>query len=484
MKVRNSISRKPLLMKTMPQRESLVKDMLHLMEASRDGFGQGRVYLRAVLMALAEVLSFGSHHVTDLLRSVGLVEEDWTAWYRLLQQPSRMDEGVLGEALVGQTWEVVRETGVYVVGLDSTSVPRNSQQLEGTSWLKCPRNPPWKVGIHRGQRFLNVSWLAPLERGYSRAIPLRFLPCFPEKAVLKAHEAQVEPQTGATALRWVRETVDEHDPNLPVLCLVDGSYDRPAFWNGLPGKTTVLARTAKNRKLMSLPPPYAGRGRRRKYGARAPAPQDYLAQTDGWQSFSVLVRGQQRRMVARVEGPFLRATMPDTPLMLICVRGQTWQAAQGKRRREPVYYLVNAVQGQDGQWRLPLPLETLLVWAWQRWELEVVHREVKSGFGLGDKQCFNPHAAVTSVQWSAWVYSLLTFTAYRQLGAATLVKRATAWQRHPRRWTLQTVLDAFRRELTTHPDFSWLRSMSTALWQKIEAHLLKLTSPSLRLALF
>lgn len=484
MKVRNSISRKPFQMKTMPQSESLVKDMLQLMEASREGFGQGRVYLRAVLMALAEVMSFGSHHVTDLLRSVGLVEEDWTAWYRMLQKPSRMQEERLGKTLVAQTWQAGRETGVYAVGMDSTSVARNSQQMEGTSWLKCPRNPPWKVGIHRGQRFLNVSWLAPLEQGYSRAIPLRWLPCFPEKAVLKTHEAQVEPQTGASALKWVRATVDEHDPDLPVLCLVDGSYDRPTFWTALPPRTTALVRTAKNRKLLHLPPAYAGRGRRRKYGERAPAPQDYLSERTGWETFSIPVRGHERRMVARVEGPLLREKMPDTPLMLICVRGQTWHAAEHKRTREPVFYLVNAVQGEDGQWRLPLPLETLLAWAWQRWELEVVHREVKSGFGLGDKQCFHPHAAVASVQWSAWVYSLLTFTAYRQLGTASLVKRSTAWQHHPRRWTLHTVLDAFRRELTTHPDFSWLRSTSTAMWQKIEAHLLNLTSPALRAALF
>ena len=38
-------------MKTMPQSESLVKDMLQLLEGSRGGFGQGRVYLRAVLLA-------------------------------------------------------------------------------------------------------------------------------------------------------------------------------------------------------------------------------------------------------------------------------------------------------------------------------------------------------------------------------------------------------------------------------------------------
>jgi hypothetical protein len=188
-------------------------------------------------------------------------------------------------------------------------------------------------------------------------------------------------------------------------------------------------------------------------------------------------------MVARVEGPFLREKMPTVPLMLIVVRGQYWRKARCKQRREPVFYLVNAVY-RDGQWRLPFALETLLAWAWQRWELEVVHREVKSFFGLGDKQCFHPRAAVTSVQWSAWVYSLLMLTAYRRLGTASAPKRPVAWQRHPRRWTLQTVLDAFRLELMTFADFSWLRSLSAATWPKFESHLLALSLPPLRDALF
>ena len=52
----------------------------------------------------------------------------------------------------------------------------------------------------------------------------------------------------------------------------------------------------------------------------------------------------------------------------------------------------------------------------QRWEIEVCHRELKASFGLGDKQCWNPYAAVASVQWTAWVYSLLLLAGYRTWG--------------------------------------------------------------------
>ena len=467
----------------MPQRESLVKEMLEIMGASREGFGQERVYMRAVLLALAEIMSFGQHQITDLLRSVGLTQEDWTAWYRLLQKPTRMDEARLAQEMVKQTCQHQGKDGLYVVGIDSTTVPRSSQRMEGTSWHKCPRNPAWRVGIHRAQRFVHLSWLAPLEAGYSRAIPLRWLPCFPEKAVRQAHEAQVEQQTGVEALKWLRQALAHQDGAMPLLCLADASYERPDFWKQLPEQSFALLRTAKNRVLKALAPPYSGRGRRRLYGERMPAPHDYLAQRAGWKTVKVQVRGCQRRMVTRVEGPFLREKMPGVPLMLVCVRGQQWVKSGRGKRRQPCFYLVNAVY-REGQWQLPLPLATLLAWAWQRWELEVVHREVKSGFGLGDKQCFHPRAAVTSVQWSAWVYSLLTLTTYRRLGAATSPKRPTAWQRQTRRWTLQTVLDAFRLELMTFSDFSWLRSRSAPTWQKIETCLLTLTSPPLREAFF
>lgn len=466
----------------MPQQASLVKDMLEIMEASRAGFGQERVFRRAVMLALAEILTFGQHHITDLLRSVGLTEEDWSAWYRLLQQPQRFDEAALGKVLVEQTAQQVGPNEPYVVGIDTTSVPRTSARLEGSGWHKCPRNPPWRVGIHRAQRFLNISWLGPLQKGYSRAIPLRFMPCFTEKATRRAYPAVLEQQAGVEALQWVHQQLQAHGSHpAGLLALADGSYDKPDFWTQLPPAT--VARTAKNRVLKYLPPPYGGRGRRRKYGERAPAPQAYLSQRAGWQTLSVPVRGKTRRMVACVAGPFLREKMPDLPLMLIAVRGQQWAKAGRQRRREPVFYLVNAAY-RDGQWQLPLPLETLLAWAWQRWELEVVHREVKSIFGLGDKQCFHPRAAVTSVQWSAWVYSLLILTTYRRLGPAAHPKRPAAWQRHARRWTLQTVLDAFRLELMTFADFSWLCSRSAPTWQKFESHLLALTLPPLREALF
>src|SRR5512133_1134383 len=94
----------------------------------------------------------------------------------------RYDEEQMARTFLGETLKEVPENEPYVVGMDGVQIPRSSLRMPGTSWLKAPRTPVFKVGIHRAQRFVHGAWLTPMEDGYSRAIPLRFLPAFPSKA--------------------------------------------------------------------------------------------------------------------------------------------------------------------------------------------------------------------------------------------------------------------------------------------------------------
>jgi hypothetical protein len=161
------------------QEAGLINWLWVLLEVHRVVFGQERVYLRALAMVLGEIIVFNGHRVTDLLRSLGLVAEDWSAWYRLWERPKRFVEEQAAVVVLGLTLRFVVVSDLYVVGVDSTQVWRDSRRMEGTSWLVCGRTPKWRVGIHRAQRFLNGSWLTPLSAGFCRAIPLRWRPPFP-----------------------------------------------------------------------------------------------------------------------------------------------------------------------------------------------------------------------------------------------------------------------------------------------------------------
>jgi hypothetical protein len=452
-----------------PQNSELINQFIQLLELHRSMFGQERVFLRMIVLVIGEIFAFKTHRITDLLRAMRLTDEDWSGWYRLFEDKKRYLVDKANETVFEQTLEHVGADEVYVIGGDCTQVWRDSRRMEGSSWLKCPRNPPWRIGIHRAQRFLNGSWLTPLTDGFSRAIPLVWWPAFPEKAVLKEHKSLKEHLAGVQFVQWVKRQLTRCGrPDQRVLALFDGSYDKPEFWRDLPKGVTALVRTAKNRALYyKLTAEEALANKKRKYGDHAPAPQDYLKERPGWKTTTLTVRGRHRRTVFKVVGPLLRRPMSDVPLFLICVRGQQWRTSNRTKRREPVYYLVNA-EFIDDRWQLPIPVETLLCWAWQRWELEVVHREVKSLFGLGDKQCFQPHAAVVSVQWSAWLYALISLAAYRTYKLPAPPTRSPAWYPHPKRWTLSSVLDSLRADLWTDPDFLPLFSQSPTNWAKIQ----------------
>lgn len=158
-------------MSTIPQNEKLLKHLFELLEAHRGVVKQERVYQRVVGMVLGELFVFARHTVTQLLMSLGLTEQDWSAWYRLFSE-GRFNYEQASEIILAETLKHVGEDELYVVVGDGTQTPRSSRKMEGAGWLRNPRTPPFKVGIHAAQRWFNGSWLMPAENGYSRATAL------------------------------------------------------------------------------------------------------------------------------------------------------------------------------------------------------------------------------------------------------------------------------------------------------------------------
>ncbi|MCI0712286.1 MAG: hypothetical protein L0154_19185 [Chloroflexi bacterium] len=428
------------------------------------------MYQRVVALILAEIFVFARHTITQLLMALGMTEQDWSAWYRVLSA-GRFRYDQASEILFEQTLRHVSEDELYVVGGDATQTPRSSRKLEGSGWLRNRRTPAFMVGMHAAQRWFNGSWLVPAAQGFSRAVPVRWLLCFTEKSEPKAHEPHKEWQAAVAFLSWLRTQLSRCGrASQRVLMVGDGHYDTLALWQHLPQGVTLLARSAKNRVLYSLPPlQQTGRGRKRLYGERVDTPQQRWQARSGWRKLDIEVRGRTRHLQYKVSEPVLRRGAPQRPLLLIIVRGKKRTDKQGRAyRRQPLPFLVNAVPDDDGEWVLPLPIDTLLFWAWQRWELEVCHRELKSNFGLGNKQCFNPHSAVLSVQWTAWVYALLLLAGYRTWGLCGAPAVPTRWWPGAPRWSLNTLWRAYRSALWGQHEFLPLCTPSPRDWAEKE----------------
>jgi hypothetical protein len=449
----------------------LLHDLLVLLAAHRPAFQQERCFSRMTALLFGMLFAFARHTVTQLLLALGLTRADWSAWYRLFSGP-RLHYDVLTRCFLRELLDAIPASEVIVTVVDGVQIPRHSKTMPGTAWLKNPRTPPFKPAPWRAQRYTHLAGLTPCEQGYSRALPLRLEPAFPPKAVPAAGwPARTEWEAGRAELGWMRSELDHAGrQEQRLLVLADGAYDVADLWSQLPAHTTLMARTARNRVLYALPPPEQRRGKPRKYGARAPLPAAWLEVSDDrWQEATLLVRGRQIPLVYRIEGPYVRRKAATQPVFLLVVKGVG--AGTHRGRRDPAFYLISAIP-RPGGWQVPLPAEDLLAWAWQRWEVEVCRRELKSGWGMGEMQCWNPTATVVSVQWQAWVYSVLVLAGYRAWGLTHSPLRPPArWWGGAPRWSLGTLWRGYRQELWSTPDFVALWSRTGDNWPEKHARI-------------
>lgn len=448
----------------------LVPQLLDLLSKHESTYNQKRVFYRACALVMSELFAFGRHTIAQLLLTLGLTEEDWTAWYRLFSE-ERFQEEEAAKIMLSEMLAQTKETDPFVVGSDGFHVPRRSQKMPGTGWMRGLQTARFRPGIQRGQRFVETSWLPPVVEGYSRAIPFRCLPAFTQKSVpAETTPPKTEVEATLETVVWVREQMDAQGrENQQLVVLVDGRYDTLSFWAGLPHNTVAVARSARNRALYYLP--RRNSHGNRKYGRKAAKPSSWLHKRKGFKRTKVMVRGQQRRMRYRIQGPYIRNGEPDVPLFLIVVGGGKRPAGSRRKNYDPCFFLVSAIQDENGKWVLPYPRKQILTWLWQRWELEIAHRQMKSGLGLGEKQCWHEKSTVTTVQWSVWVYSLMLLTGHLVWGNEAGPKPPGLWRRPPRRWSFNTLWRAFRAELWGFPDFraSWTATQGN--WPRFETHL-------------
>lgn len=463
------------------EKSPLISNLMQLVHAHRRAFKQERPFLRAMALVFSELFNFARHTVTQGLLTLGLAQEDLNAWYRLFSR-ERFDEQVLGECTLQETLEHVKLSEPYVTAIDGTSIHRTSLKMPGTHWLIDKRFSAFRPGIHRAQRFLHGAWLTPIEDGYSRAVPLRLLPAFPPKAQASQEPSRREWEAGLSYLAWLRNGLDQAGrQSQMLLALADGAFDVVDLWKDLPERTILITRTARNRCLYWLPQPDAspGPGRPALYGEKAPHPAKWLhSGLRNWPKNDVVVRGRSITMRYQVLGPFLRETLPDRPMFLIVVKGM--HRKKGKKGNhykhvKPSFYLVSAIQ-QNDQWVLPLPIQTILEWLWQRWEIEVAHREMKSGMGVGEKQCWNKRSAVVSVQWGVWVYAVFILAGYRSWGLLGGPSTPARWWPGSKRWSISTLWRSFRAELWGASEFRPLCIGTCGNWWEKEDKLASLTN--------
>ena len=451
--------------------------LMPIIAAHRPAFRQERTFRRAVALLVGALVAFARHTVTQVLLALGMHDMDPTACSRLLRR-SRFDEATLNECLVRETLKRCSTHDPAVIGIDSTQIPRRRLTFPGRSWLRARHTAVFQRGIHRAHRCVHCAWLPPRVKGFTRAIPLRFLPALPPTAAPADARSAKEWEVGLACIRWMRQQRTAAGRAARwVVVLADGACATVGMWRGVPAQVALIVRTARNR-CRSLPPPPTGRGRPRRYGKRAPQPASWLATQELFRRKRVLVRGRRIAMRYQVHGPYLCDGVPDHAVFLIVLGGATWQRVKRRPRlgrREPACSLITAVT-TDTDWVVPLSVGQILAWVWQCWEREVAQRELNAGVGVGQNQCWNKRSAVVSGPWRGWVYAVLVLAGYRAWGWIRGPTRPERWWRGAQRWRFTTLWRSDRAALWGTAACRSLWTTSTDDWLNKEHTIIALTN--------
>jgi hypothetical protein len=120
-------------------------ELWRLLAAHRPAVRQARCFNRLRALVVGQVCSAARRTLTQVLLTRGLIAADWSAFYRLFSH-ARLDYDVLTRCFVQQTLAQIPPEEPYVVVVDGEQLPRSSQRMLGTSWLKNPRTTPFKPG--------------------------------------------------------------------------------------------------------------------------------------------------------------------------------------------------------------------------------------------------------------------------------------------------------------------------------------------------
>lgn len=438
---------------------TLLGAFLDIVAPWRDVFPQRRTYRRAVRQAVGSLLCLGRRCLSRIIWTNGGQHRSWSAEY-FLHSRCHWDPQALFHTILTRARPLCRGRLVGVA-VDDTRVRKTGRCIPQAAYHRDPLSPPFHVNLIRAIRFLQASVLVPLHQRaplYTRALPIRFeeVSCVKKpsrtadaaawtayKAAVKVHNLSTRFVTMAQA---VRTALDEAGGARQTLMLaVDGSFCNRTCLRAEIARTELIGRTRKDAKVCRRALP----GSRRFYHATKFTPEQ-VRQDDAmpWQTTQVCYGGK-RRPIRYKEVPDLlwQGGARRRLLRLFVVAPTPYRKRHSGKiyYRQPAYLLTTDRRSRA---------HALLQIYFDRWQIEVNHREEKDTVGIGQAQLWNATAVPKQPALSVAAYSalllaaLLAFGADRGAAYAVLPK----WRRHAHRPSCLDLITLLRKEVVDHPD--------------------------------
>lgn len=434
----------------------MIEVIIAIMMGWEKVFKRKKTAQRAMRQAISQVSVMGRRTIARSYVARGN-KGDWSSEYKLHSR-SKWESQDLFKPIIEsavQNWE----GELIAMGCDDTRVKKTGKKIPTAQYGRDPLSPPFQTNLQYGLRYLHASVLMPLHKKYelsARAIPVYFkdAPAIKKpgkKATeeeIKIYRAEKKKQNlslqTVDMFKQMRKQVDEIGFQDKIIAwALDGSFSNETIFKAELARTILIARTRKDAKLC-----WPVDGGRRIYSEEKFTPEQVrLDETIASQAAIIFHGGKKRTVSYKEINQILwqRGAGPKQ-LRLLVVHPTPYRKTKKSRLlyRQPAYLLTTD---------LNTDATSLLQIYFDRWQLEVAHKELKDNFGLGQAQVRVPASITRQPALTVATYAAMHWAALKAFGP----HRPDYWslpryQRDKSRVSIQDLIRLFRHEVVNCPE--------------------------------
>jgi len=425
-------------------------------------FPQQRSLERAITLAFGILCGVGRRTLTRAISFAGNTQKDWSADYKVFSrspwEPRALFHPILEQAIQEQKLQRI------VISTDDTRVWRNGKHVPQTQWHRDPLGPPFQTNLRWGHRFLQASLVLPLyerdQQSSSRSIPVRFeMAPVVKKPGAQAAEAdwkeyrRLKKENNLSVqfvamTRELRARLNQTAHQQKRLLQVgDGSFcNRTVLredWEAQ--NVTLIVRARKDIVLCKRAP---GQGPR-FYGKTKFTPEQVRRRSSRarWQRAKIFHGGCYRQVrYKELTKVYWQGGSRKREVRLLVVAPVGYRTSKNGRKyyRQPAYLLTTD---------LTAPAVELLQAYFDRWGIEVNHRDEKEILGVGQAQVWNEHSVSKVPALLVAMYSWLLLAGLNCYGSTRTqdYEPLPKWRRGAKRPSCLDLVTLLRKQLADKP---------------------------------
>jgi hypothetical protein len=435
----------------------LLRYWLEVTAGWQPAFRQQRCLRRAIGQALGTLVAFGRRTLSRALWAEGRQHQDWSADYKLHAR-SAWTPQLLFQPILKKVLPLCG--GRYLaVAVDDTRLHKTGRRIQTAFYQRDPLSPKFRFNLMYGLRFLQMSLLVPLhrlEKASARGLPVRF----EEVPAVKKPRRKASPEDWANwrrqtklynlsthtleSLRQLRASLDEAGAVAKGLLVVgDNSFCNRTLLRPLLDRTEILVRSRRDVKLC----------RRAVGGARfydkVKFTPEQLRQDESipWRKARIFHGGQWRKVRYKdVRQLYWQSGAGRRMLRVLVVAPIPYQAPGRKRKyyRDPAFLLTTDQHASARELLQPY---------FDRWQIEVNHREEKDTLGVGQAQLRSARSVPRQPAFAVAAYSALLLAGLLAFGPGRgqAYHALPKWRRNANRPSCLDLVTLLRKEMADNP---------------------------------